>query len=151
MKKGLLILLGIIFASSVFAQTATKGAVMTFETTSHDFGDVKAGTKVSYTFKYKNTGTDTLKIDNIISSCGCTVPHAYEKIVPPGASATITVHFDSKDKMGVVNKSLTILSNAISDKPAEFLYIRVNVIPELVVSCQWSVVSKKFPVARYYE
>lgn len=129
MKKGILILLGIIFASSVFAQTATKGAIMTFETTSHDFGDVKTGTKVSYTFKYKNTGTDTLKIDNVVSSCGCTVPKEYAKVVPPGGSATIEVQFDSTDKMGVVNKSLTILSNAISDQPAVFLYIRVNVIP----------------------
>lgn len=129
MKTIILFIVGIIFSTSVFAQTATKGAVMTFETTSHDFGDVKTGTKVTYTFKYKNTGTDTLKIDNIISSCGCTVPKDYEKIVLPGASGSVTVQFDSTDKMGVINKSLTILSNAISDKPAEFLYIRVNVIP----------------------
>ena len=129
MKKIILLTIGIIFSTGVFAQTTAKGPVMTFETTSHDFGDVKAGAKVSYTFKYKNTGTDTLKIDNIVSSCGCTVPNSFEKVVAPGASGSITVQFDSKDKMGVVNKSLTILSNAISDKPAMFLYIRVNVIP----------------------
>lgn len=129
MKKIILLILGIIFAISVFAQTTAKGPIMTFQTTSHDFGDVKVGEKVSYTFKYKNTGTDTLEIDNIVSSCGCTVPNSYEKVVAPGASASVTVQFDSKDKMGVVNKSLTILSNAISDQPAVFLYIRVNVIP----------------------
>lgn len=129
MKKIILLVLGIILATGVFAQTTAKGPVMTFETTSHDFGDVKTGAIVSYTFKYKNTGTDTLKIDNIISSCGCTTPKEYTKVVAPGASATIMVQFDSKDKMGVINKSLTILSNAISDKPAMFLYIRVNVIP----------------------
>jgi len=129
MKKIILLILGIIFAISVFAQTTAKGPIMTFQTTSHDFGDVKVGEQVSYTFKYKNTGTDTLEIDNIVSSCGCTVPNSYEKVVAPGASASVTVQFDSKDKMGVVNKSLTILSNAISDQPAVFLYIRVNVIP----------------------
>ncbi|HSY61532.1 MAG TPA: DUF1573 domain-containing protein [Cytophaga sp.] len=133
MKKSLLIiLLGIVFSMSVFAQTpAAKGPVMLFESKSFDFGDVKQGQKVTHTFQYKNTGTDTLKISNVVSSCGCTVPQEYTKIVPPGAGATITVQFDSTDKMGVVNKSLTIFSNALSSgpDPVEYLKIRVNVIP----------------------
>lgn len=132
MKRSLLIVLGIVFSMGVFAQTAaTKSAVMSFETKMHDFGDVKQGEKVTHVFKYKNTGTDTLRIDNIVSSCGCTVPQDYAKIVPPGGSATVTVVFDSTGKMGVVNKTLTILSNAVTPTadPAEYLRIRVNVIP----------------------
>ena len=132
MKKIILLTLGIVFSMGVFAQTAaTKSAVMTFETKFHDFGDVKQGEKVTYVFKYKNTGTDTLKIDNIVSSCGCTVPNNYEKVVAPGASASVTVEFNSAGKMGLVNKTLTILSNAATPNadPAEYLRIRVNVIP----------------------
>lgn len=131
MKKIILFTLGIIFSTGVFAQAAAKSAVMTFEEKSFDFGDVKQGQKVTHTFKYKNTGNDTLKISNVISSCGCTVPKEYEKIVPPGGSASITVVFDSTGKMGVVNKTLTILSNAAPSgaDPAEYLRIRVNVIP----------------------
>ena len=129
MKKIILLILGIVFSTVIFAQTMVKGPVMTFDAKSHDFGDVKQGEKVSHTFKYKNTGADTLKIDNVVSSCGCTVPQEYAKVVPPGVSATITVVFDSTGKMGVVNKTLTILSNAVTTEPAEFLNIRVNVIP----------------------
>ena len=130
MKKIILLTLGIVFSTTVFAQTLVKGAVMSFETKAHDFGDVKQGQTVTHTFQYKNTGTDTLKIDNIVSSCGCTVPKDYAKSIPPGGNATITVQFDSTGKMGVVNKTLTILSNAVTGAdPAEFLNIRVNVIP----------------------
>jgi hypothetical protein len=132
MKKIILLTLGIVFSMSIFAQTpAAKGSVMSFETKSFDFGDVKQGQKVTHTFQYKNTGTDTLKISNVVSSCGCTVPQEYVKIVPPGVSASITVQFDSTDKMGVVNKTLTILSNALPSgtDPVEYLRIRVNVIP----------------------
>jgi hypothetical protein len=131
MKKGLLILLGIIFSTGAFAQALVKSPVMSFDEKTHDFGDVKQGQKVTYTFHYKNTGSDTLRIDNIVSSCGCTVPNSYEKIVAPGASGSITVEFNSAGKMGVVNKTLTILSNAVpsNSDPAEFLNIRVNVIP----------------------
>lgn len=131
MKKIVFVLLGIIFSAGVFAQTPAKSAVMTFEAKSFDFSDVKQGEKVTHTFHYKNTGNDTLKISNVISSCGCTVPQEYAKIVPPGASGSITVQFDSANKMGVVNKTLTILSNATPSgpDPAEYLRIRVNVIP----------------------
>ncbi|WP_018344850.1 DUF1573 domain-containing protein [Cytophaga aurantiaca] len=131
MKKIILFTLGIVFSTVVFAQTLVKSPVMSFEEKSFDFGDVKQGQKVTHTFKYKNTGTDTLKISNVVSSCGCTVPKDYEKVVAPGATATITVQFDSTGKMGVVNKTLTILSNAVlpNNEPAEYLQIRVNVIP----------------------
>ena len=131
MKRSLLILLGIVFSTGVFAQVLEKSPVMTFETKSHDFGDVKQGEKVTHIFKYKNTGTDTLRIDNIVSSCGCTVPNSYERVVAPGANASITVEFNSAGKMGVINKTLTILSNEVTqtEDPAEYLRIRVNVIP----------------------
>lgn len=131
MKKIVLLTMGIVFSTLAFAQIATQGPAMSFDTKSFDFGDVKQGEKVSHVFTYKNAGTDTLKIDNIVSSCGCTVPNSYERVVAPGANASITVEFNSTGKMGVVNKTLTILSNAVTQNsdPAEYLTIRVNVIP----------------------
>lgn len=131
MKKFILVALGIVFSGLLVAQIAVNGPVMTFEKKSHDFGDVKQGVKVTHVFRYKNTGNDTLRIDNVVSSCGCTVPNNYEKIVAPGASGSIAVEFNSEGKMGVVNKTLTILSNAVTgaEEPAEYLTIRVNVIP----------------------
>lgn len=128
MKKTLFILLTIIFSSVAFAQTKEKTAVFSFAEKSFDFGDVKEGAMVSHTFTYKNTGNDTLRIDNIVSSCGCTVVNSYQKTVAPGKSSSITIDFNSAGKMGVINKTVTILSNAKSEEPAEFLKIRVNVL-----------------------
>ena len=131
MKTFILIVFGIVFSTAAFSQDLVKSPVMSFDEKSFNFGDVKQGQKVSHVFHYKNTGTDTLRIDNIVSSCGCTVPNSYERKVAPGASGSITVEFNSENKMGVVNKTLTILSNAAPSgaDPAEFLNIRVNVIP----------------------
>lgn len=128
MKKTLFILITFIFSSLAFAQTADKNAVFSFEEKAFDFGDVKEGQKVAHTFTYTNSGNDTLRIDNIVSSCGCTVVNAYQKIIAPGKSASITIEFNSAGKMGVINKTITILSNAKSEEPAEFLRIRVNVL-----------------------
>jgi len=128
MKKFLILIISVLLATSVFAQTDIGGPHMTFEKKNHDFGDVKEGDKVTYVFKYKNTGTDTLKVDKVISSCGCTVPENYDRVVAPGASGSISVEFNSANKMGVTNKTLTILSNAKSSQPAITISIRANVI-----------------------
>lgn len=126
MKKyisAFLFLLGCI--SLVNAQTS--GPQMTFEKKMHDFGDITEGVNVKYTFTYTNTGTDTLVVSRVISSCGCTVPEDFTKVVPPGQKGTITVEFRSAGKVGIFTKSLTILNNMDTPEPI-LLYIRVNVL-----------------------
>ena len=41
---------------------------------SHNFGEVPEGDKVSHTFKFKNTGSNPLRVSNVKPSCGCTTP-----------------------------------------------------------------------------
>lgn len=130
MKTYLLFVISILFSVAVSAQVKTTGPIMKFDKTNHDYGDVTEGNKVLHTFTYTNTGTDTLKIDQIASSCGCTVANEYERVVAPGHSSKITVEFNSANKSGVTNKTLTILSNAVTEQPAVMLSIRANVIPK---------------------
>jgi hypothetical protein len=87
--------------------------VVEFATESHDFGKITQGEKVSYSFKFKNTGEADLIIASAQGSCGCTVPHYSEKPVPPGEEGTIDVVFDSDGKEGMVKKTVTVVTNAI--------------------------------------
>ena len=48
--------------------------VITFEHLEFDFGTIEQGEKVTHTFKFKNTGTESLLIFEARGSCGCTVP-----------------------------------------------------------------------------
>ena len=48
------------------------GAKIFFPETQHDFGIVKEGQKVEYTFKFQNNGTESLIIKDVKTSCGCT-------------------------------------------------------------------------------
>ena len=45
-----------------------------FVTKSHDFGKIKQGEMVSYSFRFKNVGKSDLIISSARASCGCTVP-----------------------------------------------------------------------------
>ncbi len=69
-----------------------------YETMVHDFGEIKEGDMVKYSFKFKNTGSEPLVISDAKGSCGCTVPDWPREPIAPGASAEIKVEFDSKGK-----------------------------------------------------
>jgi hypothetical protein len=79
---------------------------------SHNFGEIKANEKVRHTFRFKNTGENPLKVENVKPSCGCTTPQWTKEEVAPGAEGMIEVEFDSKGKTGVQRKTVTVLVNA---------------------------------------
>jgi len=87
--------------------------VMTFEKDAHDFGNIIQGEKVSYSFKFTNTGSSDLLITDAKGSCGCTVPEYPKNPVKPGDTGVIDVVFDSTGKTGQQNKKVTITANTV--------------------------------------
>jgi len=82
-----------------------------FETTSHDFGKIKEGTKATYEFKFTNTGKTALILTDVVPPCSCTVPEWPKEPIMPGKTAIITVTFDSKGKPGNFNKTIEVKHN----------------------------------------
>ncbi len=95
--------------------TTTAGAenapVMKFEKETHDFGKINRGDKVTYDFKFTNTGKSPLIITDAVATCGCTTPVYPKMPVKPGESGAIHVTFDSSTKMGLQDKMITITAN----------------------------------------
>ncbi len=122
MKK-LALVFGLAFAALTFvnAQTATKTpapaqaqaskAKLEFEETQHDFGTITQGDQVTYTFKFKNTGTEPLILSNVMTTCGCTATSWPREPIAPGATSEIQAKFNSAGKMGKQNKVITVVSN----------------------------------------
>ena len=86
--------------------------VLTFEQLKHDFGMMIQGEKLSYTFKFTNTGGSDVIISNCAVTCGCTVPEYSKAPVKPGESGKIEVIFNSAGKTGSQIKTIQVLSNA---------------------------------------
>ena len=103
------------------ASDSVSNATMVFESSVYNFGKITEGDKVSYDFKFKNTGTDPLIITNATASCGCTVPAYPHAPIAPGATAVISVIFDSTGKSGIQNKQVMITSNAKNASTELFL------------------------------
>lgn len=126
MKKSLftimLAVVALIGFSKANAQEVQSGAKIDFAKETHDYGNLKYGANGTCTFEFTNTGNAPLIISNAKGSCGCTVPEWPKEPIAPGAKGKITVKYDTK-KVGAINKSVTITSNAVNE-PTKTLRIR---------------------------
>ena len=102
-----------------------KYPVMTFETKDHDFGTIEADSKVNYSFTFKNTGQADLIISRAVGSCGCTIPEYPKDPIKAGESGKIDVSFNSANKHGNQQKSVTIYTN--TKDGVESLYITASI------------------------
>ncbi len=82
-----------------------------FSETDHNFGDIKKGEKVEHIYEVTNTGTNPLIISNVKPGCGCTVPDFTKEPILPGKKGKITLHFDSTNFDGAVNKAADVFVN----------------------------------------
>jgi len=102
-----------------------KLPVIEFERTTYDFGEVVQGEKLSYTFKFKNTGKSNLIIFSSEATCGCTTSMPPKAPIRPGETGEIKVVFDSSSQKGKVVKRILVGANTY---PAEtILTITANV------------------------
>ena len=100
-------------ASSAPNQAKDNYPVMKFETERHDFGTIIEGEKVSFAYRFTNTGKAPLLIRAAQGSCGCTVPEYPKDPIPAGEGGIINVTFNSEGKVGHQEKTVTIISNTM--------------------------------------
>ncbi len=99
--------------STASGKQAAPGSapVMVFNEEKHDFGRITQGEKVSYSFIFKNMGGSDLVVSSAQGSCGCTVPTYPKGPVKAGQESKIDVVFNSEGKSGIVEKTVTLVTN----------------------------------------
>jgi len=102
---------------------ATKAlTTIAFADTVHEFGTIKEGEKVSYIFKYKNTGENPLILEDVRPSCGCTLPEWTKDPIAPGEEGLIKVVYNSEGRPGEFHKTITVIANT----PAEVALLKIQ-------------------------
>ncbi len=102
---------------------AVKTEFLLLKETQYDFGKIQQGRPVTHEFELTNSGTDTLKLENVQASCGCTTPVWKKEPVSPGANSNITVGYNAYAE-GPFEKTVTITYNGGQTK---VLVIKGNV------------------------
>lgn len=95
---------------------STNLAIIEFETLVYEFDTISQGEKVDYSFLFKNVGKADLLISDVQSSCGCTITNYEKGPLQAGQESKIDFTFDSTDKEGIQDKSITVYANTYPNR-----------------------------------
>lgn len=138
----LLLLIFCLCASSAFAQLTWDKTEQTFYATPED-GSVVAR------YKFINTGSKPIKIQSVLTSCGCTTAALAKNDYAPGESGEIAANFVFGGHTGSQYKRIMVSTSAAPGQPTTLklnVYIqeRVSVAPQVVL---WRVGEQPSPKA----
>jgi Skp family chaperone for outer membrane proteins len=99
------------------ASTQNIFAEMEFDNEDHYMGIIDEK-KVSYDFKFTNTGTAPLIISDVSAKCFCVELQWPQKPIKPGEAGVIKVTYNGVGRPGHFFQSITIVSNARKSRPS---------------------------------
>jgi hypothetical protein len=96
-------------------------AGISFNKEEHNFGTIRQGIPVTYTFTFTNTGNAPLVVRHVQPGCSCTVPEWTKDPVQPGKKGKIRATFNAAET-GAFSKDLNVICNA-GMRPTARLYL----------------------------
>ena len=97
-----------------------------------DFGAVEQGAVVEHVFRLRNGGQAPLRVEQVKSTCACTVGAVVGRDVLPGDETWVTVQLDTREIAGPTAKTITVYTND-PRRPASGLSLQGTVLSDLVV------------------
>jgi hypothetical protein len=89
----------------------TRGPRIALSQDSWDFGEVWHPESVWLTLEVRNQGDQTLRLDRVRSTCGCTVVQPRATSIPPDENTEIPIRFDTRHKQNEVHSKVLIDCN----------------------------------------
>jgi len=114
-----------------------SGPKILFATPVYDFGQIKGGEVVKYTYVFTNVGGAMLEVSNVQASCGCTTAGEWTRQVEPGQTGSIPIQFNSGSFSGQVAKSITVTCND-TNQPTVALQIKATIWKPIDVTPQFA-------------
>ena len=102
------------------SQTSATPVVQVTETlqlkeSNFDFGKIAQGRPVTHVFEVVNTSKESMRLENVQASCGCTTPEWSKDAIAPGAASPIKVGYNAAVE-GAFSKTVTIVYNGNQTK-----------------------------------
>jgi len=92
-----------------------------------NFGQMKKGEKLEFTFVLKNEGNNDLLIRKLKPSCGCTAIKPEKMVLKKGESSNIKIIFNTTGLKGAQHKTITVITNDPKN-PSVLLHIQGSLI-----------------------
>jgi hypothetical protein len=115
-------------ASQATPAPAGASPKIEFQATSIDNGKIPDDKEVEQSFKFKNSGTSDLELQQPQGSCGCTVPSLEKLVYKPGESGEIKVKYNPHNRNGKQHTTVTVRSNDPTN-PSQVLDVHSDIRP----------------------
>jgi hypothetical protein len=103
---------------------AKQGPRIAVEPATFDFGQALQNKTLTKDFVLRNLGDESLRIEDVRTTCGCTAALPTDRVVPPGGQTRLQVSLQTRTSEGRLEKSVNIRSN---DPTHSVIEIRLNV------------------------
>jgi hypothetical protein len=88
-----------------------EGPRIGVEPAAFDFGKTVQNKTLSKEFSIKNYGNQDLVIENVSTTCGCTVAEGYARTIKPGGSTPMRVSLETRASRGKIERQILVRSN----------------------------------------
>jgi hypothetical protein len=104
---------GAVAPQAVAPAPATNGVgpKIQFADPIYDFGRIRAGDIVKYSYIFTNIGNQVLEVTAVQPGCGCTTAGEWTKKVEPGQVGQVPIQFNSHNFNGQVAKTISVRCN----------------------------------------
>jgi hypothetical protein len=123
-------MLALLFSIFFIFNTVQTQPQLFIVSTNIDIGKIYNGDVKTVGIQIKNTGSETLQILNVQTSCGCAAVKQSKSTLQPNETEKIEVSFNSTGYKGKVSKFVTIESNDPS-KPSVTVTLHTEVANEI--------------------
>jgi hypothetical protein len=121
------------------ATVATAQPAISVTPASIEFGRIGPN-RVDTTVVIANRGTDTLTVERLATSCGCTTAPFERRTLAPGESVRVAVSVDARHKNNEVRTSVSVLSSDATAPsvavPLHATVVRAATLPEILGPAQ---------------
>lgn len=125
------LILSLLCMLTLSVANAKKMPEIKFEKTTIDLGTFSQDDGIQKcVFRFTNVGNDKLIINNVHTSCGCTVAKYSEEPISPGGSGEISITYNGAGKMpGKFKKSIQVFTNCEKDMVRLFIMGYMSDVP----------------------
>lgn len=102
-------------------------SIQWIDSVKQDLGTIKEGQTPEISWRFKNTGSKPLVIQNASATCGCTIAEKPEQPIMPGKEGAIKAKFNSEGRLGPNAKQVIVSTNT---KDATEHYLGFTVVVE---------------------
>ena len=114
--------------NSALQDSANFTTIQWIDSMYKDVGEIKNGTKLPLSFKFKNTGNKVLIIDSVWAECGCTVLEIAKKTFEPNTTGDIKAVFDTKNQAVATHEKRIFVKTNTTPHTGSVLTFKAKVI-----------------------